>query len=374
MAWNWQLPDWPHFDYRSDKLEQAEKSLLFASGKLFGAFIHLSPEDSSSLKVQMISTEALRTSEIEGEYLDRRSLQLSIQRHFGIKGDNRKIPIKERSITDLMIDLYEHSGELLDHDTLYRWHHKLLHGQMSPEDIGCYRHRNDPMQIISGSLHDPQIHFEAPPSEIVMEEMTQFIEWFNQTSPGGTDPLSPLIRAGIVHVYFESIHPFEDGNGRIGRALSEKALIQSLGQPVMIGLSQVIHKDRQSYYNAFGKVNKSNDITEWLDYFSNVILEATTTTHEHIKFLIEKTKLFDKVQHRLNERQKKCLLRMFAEGLEGFVGGLSSENYRRITKTTRATATRDLSDLVSMGALVKSGERKSTRYYLNISHHQPKSL
>lgn len=366
MTWNWQQPNWPDFNYQLDRLEEAEKSLLFASGKLFGAFTHLSPEDSYGLKVQMISTEALRTSEIEGEYLDRRSLQISIQRHFGLEADTRKIPMREKNITDLMIDLYEHSQEPLDHDTLYRWHQKLLQGQIPSEDIGCYRHRHDPMQIISGPIHNPDIHFEAPPSERVMEEMTRFISWFNQTSPKGESPLPPLTRAGIVHIYFESIHPFEDGNGRIGRALSEKALAQSLEQPVMIGLSQIIHKDKKSYYKAFEKVNKSNTIIEWLDYFSNVILEATSATHHHIEFLIEKTKLFDRVQHALNERQKKCLLRMFAEGPEGFVGGLSSENYRRITKTTRATATRDLSTLLSLGALVKSGERKSTRYYLNI--------
>jgi Fic family protein len=220
------------------------------------------------------------------------------------------------------------------------------------------------MQVISGPIHKPKIHFEAPSSEKIPHEMKLFINWFNNTSKSHSKPFSPLIRAGIAHLYFVSIHPFEDGNGRIARALAVKSLASSTNQPVLIALSDTIIKNNKTYYSMLEASNKNNQITKWLLYFSKTIIEAQKNSIELIEFIIKKTKFFDKFGNKLNDRQKKIIIRIFAEGPQGFEGGLSADNYISITKTSRATATRDLKDLFNKQILLKKGERKSTRYYL----------
>jgi len=196
--------------------------------------------------------------------------------------------------------------------------------------------------------------------------MDAFMAWFAKTAPGGEEPLTPLTRAGIAHLYVVCIHPFEDGNGRIGRAIAEKSLSECLGEPTLIALSQTIEKNRKAYYDALENNNKENEITDWLVYFARTVLDAQDYSLDMIDFLIKKTKLFDRAKDKLNERQKKVVERMFREGMNGFKGGLSAENYISITGTSRATATRDLQSLVEKSVLLKTGELKSTRYHLNI--------
>lgn len=222
------------------------------------------------------------------------------------------------------------------------------------------------MQVVSGPIHKPKVHFEAPPSSLMKGEMKTFIDWFKKTVPKGKEPLPALTRAGIAHFWFVCIHPFEDGNGRIGRAIAEKALSECLGQPVLIALSQTIQNNKKAYYSMLEESNKDNEITDWLLYFSRTILDAQEETQTLIDFVINKARFFDKFRVQLNERQEKVILRMFQEGPKGFTGGLSAENYITITQTSRATATRDLQDLVQKGALTKTGELKSTRYYLRL--------
>jgi Fic family protein len=219
------------------------------------------------------------------------------------------------------------------------------------------------MQIISGPIGNPTVHFEAPPSAVMEKEMEGFVSWFNDTAPHGNTALP-------AHLYFATIHPFEDGNGNIARALAEKALSQALGQPTLIALSQTIQKNKNSYYDALHQSSRDNEITAWLVYFADTVLQAQDTTQRMIDFLIRKTKLYDRVKSRLNERQEKALARIFREGLEGFKGGLSAENYISITGAARAAATRDLQDLVDKGILIRTGALKSTRYHLNIETRQ----
>ena len=368
MKWNWQKQDWPHFTYDTAKLMHFEQQLLHYSGALFGAYKYLSDEDKEYIKIEIISNEALETSAIEGEYLDRDSLQSSIRRNFGLQTDHRKIPPGERGITELFTEIYKGYNQKLTHQALHNWHNKLMRHRGDLEYIGSYRGGEDPIQIISGPLGEPNVHFEAPPSNRIYKEMEQFIQWFNSTSNSSKNPLPIIIRSGISHLYFETIHPFEDGNGRIGRALSEKALAQGLGQPTLIALSTVIHRNKKQYYDALERANKNNELTDWLIYFSNIVIEALTYSHKTIEFLIEKAKMLNQLEGLINPRQKKLLLRMFKEGHEGFTGGLSAQNYMRITKASQPTTTRDLVDLVSKGALYKTGALKHTRYYLNIAN------
>ena len=193
------------------------------------------------------------------------------------------------------------------------------------------------------------------------------------SSPGSTRPartatraLPALTRAGIAHLYFVCIHPFEDGNGRIARALAEKSLAQNLGHPSLIALAYTIERARKAYYSALERNNKDIEITDWLVYFADTINQAQGNTIKRVDFYIAKAKLYEQLRGKLNERQDKVIARMFREGIDGFRGGLSAENYITITKTSRATATRDLQDLVTMGALTKTGELRHTRYYLKL--------
>jgi Fic family protein len=366
MIWNWQQPDWPQFSYKELSLVSYDNKLLLGAGLLFGAFKHLDDEAKSQLTIELISNEALKTSEIEGEYLDRDSLQSSIRRQFGLVSDNRKIPPAEQGIAQVMVDLYQEFKSPLSHATLFNWHTMLTNGRRDLHDIGRYRTHKEPMQIVSGPIYSPNIHFEAPPSAQIFSEMEGFIAWFNETDSNGTTPLPAIVRAGIAHLYFESIHPFEDGNGRIGRALAEKALAQCLGQPTLIAIAHTIERNKKAYYAALEQANKNNDITAWLIYFADTVLSAQSYTQVRLEFLINKAKLYDQLRGQLNFRQEKALARIFREGPEGFKGGLSAENYLSITGTTRPTATRDLQELVMKGALTKTGERKHTRYYLNL--------
>ena len=367
MMWNWQQPDWPIFTFDKARLDPYEARLLHESGLLFGAFKHLAGSDKTQLTIEIISNEALKTSEIEGEYLNRESLQSSIRRHFGLAVDDRRIPPAEQGVSEMMVDLYRSFDTPMTHDMLFSWHDMLMRGRSDIRDIGRYRTHAEPMQVVSGPITAPKVHFEAPPSAQMCAEMDRFIAWFNETAPNGECPLTPLVRAGIAHLYFVCIHPFEDGNGRIGRAISEKALAQGLGQPTLIALAHTIERRRKAYYAALEDANQDNEVTEWLLYFSQTILDAQRYTQDWIEFLIGKARLYSQVGDRLNPRQAKVLARMFREGPEGFKGGLSAENYISITRTSRATVTRDLHELVLMGALARTGERKHTRYHLNLT-------
>ena len=367
MTWNWQQPDWPKFAWKEARLALAEQEFLVSGGVLLGTVKHLSEEDRNQLIVQGMSTEAVTSSEIEGEILDRTSVQSSIQRQLGLAADTRRVAPAERGISEMMVALYRTWAAPLSTKMLLGWHRMLMSDQRELTDIGRYRRGTEPMQVISGPAGSPRVHFEAPPSPQVPSEMKQFIVWFNHTAPGRAGGLPAITRAGCAHLYFESIHPFEDGNGRIGRAIAEKSLGQSLGQPTLIALAATILARRTSYYAALEAANKKNEITAWLAWFAGTTIEAQRRTIALIEFLIDKTKLLDRLRGQLNERQQKALLRMLREGPEGFKGGLSAGKYSTITGASPATTTRDLADLTEKEALIRTGERRYARYALAIA-------
>lgn len=366
MIWNWQQPDWPNFSWDRGRLATAEQEFLVTGGVLLGTVKHLGTDDRDLLTIEAMSTEAVTTSEIEGETLDRASVQSSIRKQLGLSTDNRRVGPAEQGIAEMMVDLYRSFAAPLSDETLFRWHRMLVSGRRDLRDVGRYRTGDEPMQVVSGAIYEPKVHFEAPPSSQVAPEMARFVDWLDRTAPGGEEPLPALTRAGIAHLYFESVHPFEDGNGRIGRAIAEKCLAQTLGQPTLTSLAATILARRKSYYDALEAANKHNEITAWLAWFAGVAIEAQRRTISLVEFLIDKTKLFDRLRGQLNDRQEKVLLRMFREGPEGFKGGLSAGNYSTITGASPATATRDLVDLIAKGALVRKGERRHTRYHLGV--------
>jgi Fic family protein len=363
MQWNWQKPNWPHFTWDRSRISAAEEQFLLGAGVVIGAVKHLREDEHQQLLVEVMSGEALTTSEIEGEILNRASVQSSIQHQLGLAADKRRVTPAEQGIAEMMVDLYRSSPERVSGEMLFRWHRMVTAGRRDLTDIGRYRTSKQPMQVISGPIGSPKVHFEAPPSVLVPAEMERFIAWFNGTA---SKSLPAITKAGIAHLYFETIHPFEDGNGRIGRAICEKAIAQSLGLPIFISLATTILAHQKSYYQTIELTNKQSDLTEWLAWFAEISLEAQRRTIAQVEFLIAKTKLLDRLRGQINERQEKVLLRMFREGPAGFKGGLSAANYSTITGGSPATTTRDLADLTEKGALVRSGERRHARYALNL--------
>ena len=362
MTWNWQRPEWPNFSYEPEAIRNLEDTFLDLSGQFLGIVSHLGGEELDRVRVELVSDEALESSLIEGETLNRESLQSSVRREFGLSSDSRRVSPAERGVSEVLVDVYRNFETDLTVERLCLWHEMLMQGRTRLRDIGRFRTGNDPMQIISGPEYDPKVHFEAPPAEDVAAEMGRFIQWFNATR----ETMPALGRAAISHVYFELIHPFEDGNGRIGRAIAELSLSQSVGRPVLIAMSQAINSRRGVYYEELGKGNRSLEAGAWVRYFGETVIDAQKRARRLVSFIVEKGKFFDRYRGRLNIRQEKVLLRMFEAGPEGFKGGLSAGNYMSIAKSTVPTTTRDLNSLVEIGALQKTGERRQTRYWLVI--------
>lgn len=369
MTWNWQQSGWPNFIYDSMALLPIEQRFLLQSGEFIGAYKHIGADDQETLKIELISDEAVKTSQIEGEMLNRDSVQSSLRHQLGLGPEAPDVKPAERGIAKMMLDLYRNFAAPLSDKTMFDWHAMLLSGDASLQAIGRYRTHPEPMQVVSGPDYRRKVHFEAPPSAHVPAEMRRFIAWFNDTAPGGKNPLPALTRAAIVHLHFVCIHPFADGNGRIGRALAEKSLAQNLGQPSLIALAYTIERKRKDYYAALERSNKELPVDGWMTHFADTVVEAQKNTIKRVEFYLAKAKFYDKFRDDLNERQARVIARVFKEGIDGFKGGLSAENYISISRTSRATATRDLQDLVAKGALTRTGELRYTRYFLNIAGH-----
>ncbi len=361
MPWNWELAKWPQFSYDPEAIAPLERQFLLGVGSAFAYLKTIDKQDYKRFIVEILSTEGLESSKIEGETLDRESLQSSIKRHLGLDSALKKRRNKESGMADVLCQVYESFNQPLTHEMLWQWHALLFKEVSGISDCGKYRIHAEPMQIVSNRYDSPIVFFEAPPSGKVFDEMTAFIAWFNSLSTG-----SILGRVAIAHIYFESIHPFEDGNGRIGRVLVEKMLSREMGRPILIAISKMLENRKKEYYSALEKCNRTLEVQHWVEFFASIVLQAHEESMGLLYFLIKKSKMLNALSGELNPRQLKVLLRMFAEGPGGFKGGLSAENYIAITKAPRATATRDLTDLVKKGALAKTGELRHTRYRLNL--------
>ncbi len=369
--YNWQQPDWPTFRYTLTDIEPILLKINEKMGYNRGQLTHLSPTLQTNALIDTLLLEALKTSAIEGELLNRVDVHSSLKNKLGL--NKKPEPVRDRRVSglvEMLLDMRKTALAPLTETQLCDWHLMLFASSPNPNLIvGRWRIDEDPMQIVSGHAGKWRVHFEAPPAKAVPDEMTQFIEWFNLTAPGEEKAiLDAPIRAAIAHLYFESIHPFDDGNGRIGRLIAEKALSQGFGYPVLLSLSQAIETKKSAYYDALKQASRSNDITQWIDYFVNVILQAQQCVDNQLQFIIEKTRFFDQFKNQLNERELKVIKRMFNAGLAGFEGGMSAKKYMIIADTSKATATRDLQNLVSIGALTEYGAGRSVRYELACLH------
>lgn len=317
MSWNWELPDWPKFNYDPSEIAHQERQFLLSVGSA-GAFLKtIKKQEYKQFIVEILSLEGAESSRIEGEILDRESLQSSIKKHFGLNAIQRQKGERESGMAQVLCDVYESFDQPLTHKMLWNWHTKLFMEQTEIVDHGKYRTHIEPMQIVSHRYDTSKVFFEAPPSSRILKEMKRFIDWFNSTQ----EYESILGRAAIAHVYFECIHPFEDGNGRIGRILVEKVLSQGVERPILIAVSKILEKRKKQYYAALERCNRTLEVGDWVKFFAEVILQAQEESMDLLYFLIEKSKLLTMFSGQLNPRQEKILLRMFAEGPNGFKGG-----------------------------------------------------
>jgi Fic family protein len=347
----------------------AEAEARFAAGAtvLLTTLAASSTESVERIMVELVSDEAVTTSTIEGELLDRDSVQRSIRRALSLGLPDAAATPAERGIAELLVDVCRTFTQPLDAGTLHRWHAMVMRGRDARAEPGRWRTSAEPMQVVSGRLNRPTVHFEAPPAERVPGEMQRFIEWFNATEPTVDAPTpGALARAGLAHVWFESIHPFADGNGRVGRALSEKALAQSMPHPSLTALSPVILARRSDYYRALAQASTTLDVGPWQRWFAGIALQAQARSIAEVQFIAAKVRMLAALGRDLNVRQEKALLRMMERGSTGFEGGMTASKYMAITRASPATATRDLAGLAELGALVPHGARRHMRYELQL--------
>lgn len=363
MRYNWQQKEWPKFQYQTTDIEDMLFDFAQRTGRISGVLEGLSETEQTEAMINLMVWEAIKTSEIEGEYLSRNDVISSIRRNLGLNPD---LPLtkdqRAEGVAELMITVRNDFLKPLSSKMLFDWHTMLMKGNNQIQ-IGQWRTYEEPMQIVSGAIGKEVVHFEAPPSNQVPLEMDEFINWFNKSE---SELKKPILRAAVAHLYFETIHPFEDGNGRIGRAVAEKALSQSIGRPVLFSLSKSIEGNKKAYYDALQKAQRSNEITNWINYFVQTVLDAQIDAEQEIEFTLKKIKFFDQHKDELNNRQRKVVRRMLEEGHQGFEGGMNARKYVSLAKTSKATATRDLQDLVQKGIFKHFGGGRSTRYEINI--------
>ena len=364
MTYNWQFPNWAEFTYNDSVIDSLTTIFALETGEIKGVIQSISSSVQEDTILQLMISEAIKSSEIEGEFFSRQDIMSSIKRHLGVSKNFAHVRDKKAlGIGALMVEVRNSYQDRLTEKMIKSWH-KILMNASPHINAGKYRTGTEPMQVISGAVGREIIHYEAPPSYNIPQEMKSFIKWYNNFKVEAGDIKNALIKTSICHLYFESIHPFEDGNGRIGRAIAEKCLSQSLGVPFVISISSIIERDKKKYYNALKKAQRSLEITNWIFYFSSIILEAQKNAKQVILFTLNKTKFLDKHKGNLNERQLKVILKIFDFGIEGFEGDITAKKYISITKSSRATATRDLQDLVEKNILSQMGAGRNVKYMI----------
>lgn len=364
--WIWELPGWPEFSWDPSALAAPLAAARQIQGQVTGAASLLDPGMDLSAQLEVLTVEGIATSAIEGEKFDPNAVRSSIARRLGLP--TAGLPVAPRPVeglVDVLLDATQHYQKPLSLKRLCSWQAALFPtGRSGLHAIRVGKLRGDaPMQIVSGAIGRERVHYLAPPRERLNDEMRRFVAWFN-ARPAGQDG---LLRAGLAHAWFELIHPFEDGNGRVGRALLDRALAQDEGRAVRLySLSARFMTVRDQYYEALGRLSRGDlDVTNWLAWFLGQFTAAVRDSEHTVGGVLRKARFWVRnSQHPLNDRQRKALNLMLDAGPEGFVGGMTNRKYAHLTKASPATAQRDLADLVELGCLVSAGAGRSARYEL----------
>ena len=373
--WFWESPTWPDFRHDAQVLMPALAAARRAQGEILGLSLALGMRESRSAQARIWEGESLATAAIEGENLDIASLRSSIARRLGIDDASLAPARLIDGLLDMQEDAIVHWSAPLTLKRLCGWHAALfptgysgLH-QIRP---GKLRTASEAMQIVSGPLHKPRVHYVAPPATRVPAEVRRFLAWFN----GESRTLDGLLRAGIAHLWFEIIHPFEDGNGRVGRAIVDLALAQDLrALPRIYSVAAEMAGTRARYYEELQLASRDGaDINRWLEWFCGTFTRACARSHLVMMSALAKARFWaDHAGTRLSEAQAKVLNRLLDAGPRGFEGDLTTRKYVSLTGLSRATAFRDLSALQGAGLVASQGQGKATRYFINLEGWAPAS-
>lgn len=375
--YNWQHPSWPDFTYDQKLTTEIAAKFMSEYRELLNDISLLPADIKESIQLEILVDEATNTSAIEGITTNRDSLRASIASKLFIPEQTAKQDPYSTAVTEVITELrnMRHSG--IDHDTLWRLQHDLVQSQsnnFSKRDIGYgYRTFSDDMVIADAQYQATgkgEIFFVAPPSASVPRMMVQFIKQFNATHPQHIENEGDnFARIAKSHIWFESIHPFEDGNGRIGRAISDLALCQLLGHDAVIGISQQLSKNNKEYNSQLEAASSNTiDISDWIEWFGKSLIQSTISAQENISLAKVQSEWWNAHKHlNLNDRHKKVIRRLFQFGSHGMEGGMTARKYMGITRTSKATATRDLAYLDQIGVIKKNEPGgRSTNYRLTV--------
>lgn len=369
-TWIWQQPDWPRFTWDEASLAPLLREINQLQGKLLGRTGAIDVSENLQSEMDVLLQNAINTSAIEGEQLNVDSVRSSLAKRLGM--DQAGLPpgtAQTEGLADLLLDATRNPELSLTKERLYRWHEALFPSggsEITPIRVGELR-GEDLMQVVSGPVGRQTVHFEAPPRKVLEAELVSFLDWFNQTqNDAGVDP---VLRAGIAHLWFVTLHPFDDGNGRLARAITDLALAQAEHHSVRFyAMAATIMENRKAYYDVLENTQRNSlDVTPWLKWFLVMLRQTLQAAVQRIDHVLQKTKFWQRhAQTVLNERQIKVLNRLLDVGPEGFEGGLNARKVMSLTNVSKATATRDLVELVEKGCLVqRPGGGRSTSYDIN---------
>jgi Fic family protein len=359
-----ELSDWPNFRYERAKLAGPLAAARYRQGRLIGRMESLGFSLQKEATLRTVTLDVLKSSEIEGEILDHDQVRSSIARRLGMDiGGLTHADRNVEGVVNMTLDATQNYSAALTADRLFAWNAALFPtGYSGMNKILVGQWRNDsrgPMKVVSGALGHERVHFEVPKAERLEKEMSAFLEWFNRA-----DNTDPVLRAGIAHLWFVTLHPFDDGNGRIARAITDMALTRSenIAQR-FYSMSAQIRIERTTYYDMLERTQKDTlDITSWLEWFLSCFNRAFDGTENTLHSVVRKARFWDTHKKTpFNERQHLVIYKL----LDGFEGKLNSSKWATITKCSQDTALRDILDLVAHGVLVKNpGGGRSTSYSL----------
>jgi Fic family protein len=369
--WIWQQPDWPDFNWQAERLTPLLRECVQAQGQLMGMAGSVSNALGAQAELDALLQNIVTSSAIEGEQLNVGSVRSSLARRLGvalIDGDN--VSQRSEGLAQLMLDATRRFAEPLSSERLLEWHRWLFPDQDTELTsrslrVGALR-GDEPMQVVSGRIDRPTVHFEAPPREGLEDQLEQFLQWFEASQH--QTALDPMLRAGIAHFWFVTLHPFDDGNGRLTRTITDLALAQGEAQAIRFyAMSASILDDRSGYYRVLESSQKASlDITEWLTWFLQTLLRSLQQAITRIESVLGKTRFWQ--AHResgLSVEQVKVLNRLLDGGERGFELGISAGQYQTVAKVSKATATRHLAELLEKECLQRlPGGGRSTRYQI----------
>lgn len=359
----WQYPEWPSFTWNDSRLIALLSEVRNLEGMIQGMMDGLGFNVQSMTALNVMTEDVLRSNEIEGVILNSDKVRSSIARHLGI--DTAGLPQPDHyteGVVQIMMDAVTNCNKPLTPERLFNWHAALFptgRSGMYPITVGAYRTGGEPMQIVSGAMGKEKVHYEAPPSEVVPDMMTDFLTWINSDNT----VIDPVLKAAVAHLWFVAIHPFDDGNGRLTRTITDMQLAKADGFPLRFySMSAEILREKKAYYEILEHTtSNSTDITEWLEWFLNTMKSSILRAKETVKRVVSKSSFWQR--HReipMNERQVKVVNMLW----DGFTGKLTSSKWAKITKTSQATALRDITDLIEKGILTAAADGGRSSNYL----------